>query len=88
MVKYTFTCIDFCPVNLYNRGEKMMKGLRYMVAVLAEIDKIIESPSKKPSKKEAMKMLRSCGILNKNNGLKTEYKEILIKDVSKKNENK
>ena len=65
----------------------MKKGLRYMVAVLAEIDKIIESPSKKPSKKEAMKMVRSCGILNKNNGLKTEYKEILIKDVSKKNEN-
>lgn len=65
-----------------------MRGIDDMVAIAAEIDKIIESPSKKPTKQEAMKMLRSCGILNKNNGIKTEYREILTKDVSKKDGNK
>lgn len=65
-----------------------MRGMDDMVAIAAEINKIIESPSKKPTKQEAEKILRSCGILNKNNGLKTEYKEILTKDVSKKNGSK
>lgn len=65
-----------------------MRGIDDMVAISAEIDKIIESPSKMPTKQEAMKILRSCGILNKNNGLKTEYREILTKDVSKKDGNK
>lgn len=63
----------------------MRKGLKYMSAVSAEIDKIICSPVKKPTKLEATKTLRACGILNKNNGLKEAYKEILIKDAPKKN---
>ena len=66
----------------------MMRGMRDMVAISAEINKIIESPSKKPTRQEAMKMLRSCGILNKNNGVKLAYKEILIKEVSRKDGNK
>ena len=65
-----------------------MRGMKRMVAISAEIDKIIESPQKKLTKQEAMKMLRSCGILNKNNGVKTAYKEILIKEVSTEDENK
>lgn len=65
-----------------------MRGMKDMVAISAEINKIIESPSKKPTKAEAMKMLRACGILNKNNGVKTAYKEILIKEISIKDGNK
>ena len=60
------------------------RSVKDMVAMLAEIDKIIESPSKKPTKQEAIKTLRSCGILNKNNGLKTEYRRILVRETTKR----
>ena len=56
-----------------------------MSAVSAEINRIIESPTKKPTESEAIKILRSCGILNKKNGVKRAYKEILIKEVSQRN---
>ena len=35
-------------------------------------------------KSEANKILRACGILNNKNELKVAYKQILIKDASKK----
>lgn len=53
-------------------------------AITAEINRIIESPSKKPTKQEAMKTLRSCGILDKNNKLKPVFKGILIKKDDEK----
>lgn len=57
-----------------------------MVAALLTIDKIIEAPTKKPSKEEAAKILRSCGILDENNNIKPEFKEILTEGNNKKND--
>lgn len=62
----------------------MRKGLKYMSAISAEIDRIIHSPIKNPTKSEANKILRACGILNNKNELEVAYKQILIKDASKK----
>ena len=59
-------------------AEYMREGLRYRSAVSAEINRIIQSPTKNPTKSEAMKTLRSCGILNENNVLNEVYKEILF----------
>lgn len=51
-----------------------------MRAILLTIDKIIEKPTKKPTKEEAVKILRSCGILDNKNNIKSAYKKILAKD--------
>lgn len=63
-----------------------MKGIKNMVTALLTIDKIIESPTKKISKEEAMEVLRSCGILDKNNNIKSAYKNILTKEKDVKND--
>lgn len=62
--------------------------MRNMVAVSSTIDKIIETPTKKPSKKEAEKVLRSCGIFDKNNKIRPAYKKIITADTPDKNDNK
>ena len=54
-----------------------------MKEISAEIDRIIHSPIKDPTKSEANKILRACGILNNKNELEEAYKQILIKDASK-----
>lgn len=57
-----------------------MKGTKAMTAALLTIDKIIEKPTKKPTKEEAIKILRSCGILDNKNNLKSAYKKILTEE--------
>ena len=65
-----------------------MKGMKDMVAALSTIDKIIETPTKKPTKKEAAKILRSCGILNNKNNIKPAYKKIITEGSNEKNDRK
>ena len=80
--------IDFFKGTMYNANRNDdERGLRQMMEISAKIDKIIETPSKKPTKQEAMKVLRSCGILNRNNGVKAAYKDILVKKASKEDGN-
>lgn len=65
---------------IYRWGGFMCKrGMKDMVAISTKIDEIIASPSKTPTKEEAVKLLRSCGILNENNNLKKAYKGIVTK---------
>lgn len=66
----------------------MMKGMKEMVAALSTIDKIIETPTKKYSKEEATKILRSCGILDKRNNIKPAYKEIITEGSTIKSDRK
>lgn len=66
----------------------MQRGLREMMEFSLAIDKILETPIKTISKKDAEKLLRSCGILDKNNNLRPAYKDIIIKDSNTKNDNK
>lgn len=65
-----------------------MRGMNDRAAISTQINQIIESPSKKSTKQEAVKMLRSCGILNKNNKLNPAYKEILRREDEEKWQNK
>ena len=64
----------------------MHKGLKYKLDVFDKIDRIVQSPTKRLSKSEAIKILRSCGILNRDNDLNEAYKEILSREVSNDNE--
>lgn len=59
-----------------------------MVAVISTIDRIIETPSTKPTKEEAEKILRSCGILDRNNNIKPAYRQMLSNESRNKNERK
>ena len=55
----------------------MRKGMKHMMLTCLTIDKIIESPTKKPSKEESARILRACGIYNEKNNIKKAYKKIL-----------
>lgn len=66
----------------------MRKGLVNMVAVANTIDRIIGTSSKTPSKQEAQKVLRSCGILDNRNNIKPAYKKIITGNGSGKNGNR
>ena len=66
--------------------KKMMKGMRNMVAALLTIDKIIKTPTKKPTKEEATKILRSCGILDNKNNIKSAYKKIITEGNDEQND--
>lgn len=66
----------------------MMKGMKDMVAALLTIDKIIETPTKKPTKEEAKKILRSCGILDNKNNIKSAYKKIITEGSNTQNDGK
>ena len=57
----------------------MKKRIRNMENVNIAIKKILDSPVKSYSVNEANKSLRSCGILTKNNSVRKEYKDIVIK---------
>ena len=48
-----------------------------MATISLVIDKIIASETKKPTKEEAMKSLRACGILDNKNKVKPAYREII-----------
>ena len=56
--------------------DKTVKGIDDMVSVSMKINRIIKTPSKKPTKAEAAQMLRSYGVLDQNNRVKPEYKKI------------
>lgn len=56
-----------------------MRNVKNMVATSIAVDKIIEAKTKKPSKQEAAKILRSCGILDSQNNIKSAHKDIVIK---------
>lgn len=69
----------------YNGVDRMEKGMRYMVTAMLAIESIIESPTKKPSKADAAKMLRSCGILDENDNLYPAFKNLLVKETKGRN---
>lgn len=56
------------------------KSIKNMMTVSSIIDEIIKAPTETPSREDATKILRSCGILDENNNIKSEYKEILIEN--------
>ena len=62
----------------------MKKGMREMATMAIAIEHIIQASPKTPSKQEASKVLRSCGILNSKNEVKSAYKTIVIKSSSSK----
>ena len=66
----------------------MQKGLINMVAVTRTLDRIIETSSKTPSRQEAQKVLRSCGILDNQNNIKPAYKKIITGGSSRKHGSK
>ena len=51
--------------------------MKDMATISLVIDKIIASETKKPTKEEAMKSLRACGILDNKNKVKPAYREII-----------
>lgn len=53
-------------------------GADYMKTVNETIIKVATSPNKKITTAEARTILRNCGILNKNNQIKTVYRAIII----------
>lgn len=69
-------------------AEEMTKGMSDITAALLTIDKIIETPINVPSKEEAASILRSCGILDKNNKIKSAYKKIITEGSNGKNDSK
>lgn len=76
-------------IILYNEGGKSMrKEMMNMATISQTIDRIIETSSKVPSKQEAQKVLRSCGILDSKNNIKPAYKKIIIESCSRKNGHK
>lgn len=52
--------------------------MKEMAAATLTIEKIIQTPTKQPSINEAKKMLRSCGVLDQKNNIRSAYKDILI----------
>ncbi len=44
-----------------------------------KINKIINSPSPTLKKREARKILRLCGVLDNNNQIVDEYKDIIVR---------
>lgn len=55
-----------------------MRGMKETMAVTMMIEKVLESKTKKPNKDEAARILRSCGVLNNKNVMKSVYKGIFI----------
>jgi len=76
------SCSKICIIEV----KKMKKGIKDMVAALSTIDKIIETPTKKPTKEEATKILRSCGILDNKNNIKSAYKKIITEENYEQND--
>ena len=64
----------------------MMKGIDDMASVSNKINRIIRTPSKKPTKSEAAQMLRSCGVLDQNNKVRPEYKKIFSEGSKNNND--
>jgi len=60
---------------LYNKGE----GAHFMETYSDKINKIINSPSPTLKKREARKILRLCGVLDNNNQIVDEYKDIIVR---------
>ena len=54
-----------------------------MTQVSAKINKIINARTAKPSRVEAQKILRACGVLDRNNKVKSEYRGIIISEQTK-----
>ncbi len=49
-----------------------------MSAVAITIEEVLKTPSKQYTREEAQQILRQCGVLDKNNRVKSAYKDILI----------
>jgi len=54
-----------------------------MAPVSTKINKIINARTAKPSRVEAQKILRACGVLDRNNKVKSEYSGIIISEQTK-----
>lgn len=63
----------------------MRKGMVDMVTISRTIDKIIQTSSRTPSKQEAQKVLRSCGIFDQKNNIKPAYRNIITGNGTGKN---
>lgn len=61
-----------------------MRGIKDMETVSLVIDKIIASEIKKPTKEEAMKFLRACGILDNKDKINPAYRGIIIERKGKR----
>ena len=53
-----------------------MKGMKDMDRVDKAINKVIKTPVKTPSKSQARALLRNCGILDKNDNVSRNYRDI------------
>lgn len=54
-------------------------GVDYMQAVNEAIIRVATSPGKKITEAEARGILKDCGIMGKNNQIKSVYKKIIVK---------
>lgn len=55
-----------------------MTGMTERDRIDKTINKIINTPVKTPSRSEAKEILRNCGILNENDEVSRDYKDIFI----------
>ena len=65
----------------------MNRSVDIIVASHQAIERIINSPSKKPTREQAQKTLQACGIMDENFKVKPAYRTILVYS-EKKNEDK
>lgn len=50
-----------------------------MVVIAQKIKEVIDAPEKEFNKKEAISILRYCGILDKNNNITPKFKDIVVR---------
>lgn len=53
-----------------------------MIATMRKVRQIIKEPVEVPTKEEAARMLRACGVLDENNKLMPAFKDILYMEES------